>query len=378
MSRKESLALSTLILLSILLAFAGGYLARELVAREAAELPLLEAAHRILIEHAYDPLPDGPQLEYGMIRGMVSAYGDPFTIFSEPVQHELQSDSLQGSFGGIGVSFERDAEQRVRLYPFPDGPAAGEGLRDGDILLLVDDLVIGAETPPETITAAIRGPSGSEVRITVLREPENEERVFEIQRMDVPLPSVTWRLSPDDGRIGLIEVNVIADSTPGEIERAAADLAEQGAEFYVLDLRGNGGGLLQAGVDCARLFLADGVVIQQQFKGEAVQTHAVERSGPLADLPLAVWVDHGTASAAEICAGALQSNGRAPLIGAPTFGKDVIQLVFELDDGSSIQVTAAKWWFPGFEFPNGMDGLFPNVSADEDADYIAETIPLLD
>jgi carboxyl-terminal processing protease len=309
---------------------------------------------------------------------MIEAYGDPFTSFSEPAQHELQSDSLQGSFGGIGVSFELDTEGRVRLYPFPDGPAAGAGMEDGDILLRVDDLAIEPEVPVDTITAAIRGPEGTEVRIVVLREPGDAELEFEIERMQVPLPSVTWRLAPEDARIGLIEVNVVAESTPGEIERAAEDLEAQGAEFYVLDLRDNGGGLLQAGIDCARLFLTDGVVIQQQFKGEPVLTHEVERPGSLAGLPLVVWVNHSTASAAEICAGALQAHGRAPLIGSPTFGKDAIQLVFELEDGSSIQVTAAKWWFPKLAFPNGENGLQPDLPVSENDGYIAETVRLFE
>ena len=378
MSRKETLALSILIILSILLAFAGGYLTHDLVAGEAAELPLLEQAYGILIENAYDPIPGNPALEYGMIRGMVAAYGDPFTTFSEPAQHELQSDSLEGRFGGIGVSFERASDGFVRLYPFPDGPAAAAGIEDGDILQMVDELTIEPDTPVEAITAAIRGPEGTEVRITAIREMGGAELVFEIERMETPLPSVTWRISPEDARIGLIEVNIVAESTPDEIERAAGELDELGAQFFVLDLRDNGGGLLQAGIDCARLFLTDGVVIQQQFKGEPVLTHEVERPGSLAGLPLVVWVNHSTASAAEICAGALQAHGRAPLIGSPTFGKDAIQLVFELEDGSSIQVTAAKWWFPKLAFPNGENGLQPDLPVSENDGYIAETVRLFE
>jgi carboxyl-terminal processing protease len=159
-----------------------------------------------------------------------------------------------------------------------------------------------------------------------------------------------------------MRVNVIAASTPKEIKDAVADLQSRGATHFVLDLRGNGGGLLVEGVDIARLFLSEGVVIQQQYKGKDVQTYEVEKAGSLKDIPLAVFVDGNTASAAEIISGALQNQQRAPLIGTPTYGKDSVQLVFELQDQSSLHVTSAKWWIPGLEPPVGEGGLQPNIA----------------
>ncbi len=372
MNKKENLVYSLLAITAVVFAFAAGYLTNDLVARAQAPFPLLSLAHEILSTRGITPLPADPALEYGMIRGMIEAYADPFTSFSEPAQHELQTNNLEGTFGGIGIRLERDPDGHAILYPFPDGPAARAGLLDGDRLISVDGLAITGEISFDEITAAIRGPEGAAVNIEAARAPGFVPFEVSIRREAVALPSVTWHLAAGEPRIGIVEVNLIADTTPEEIERAVADLQEQGAGYFVLDLRHNGGGLLDAGVEAARLFLHDGVVIEQQYRGEEITSFEVEAPGTLADLPLVVWVDGGTASAAEIIAGAIQSHGRAPLIGSQTFGKDVIQLVFELADKSSIQITAARWWLPGHDFPNGEGGLLADVVVEGDTGVFLE------
>lgn len=374
MSKKETLLFSILMFAAVILAFATGYLYEDLTGHKTATFPLLTQAEEILRSHAYNPIPDDPALEYGMIRGMIEAYGDPFTSFYEPVQHELQTNELQGAFGGIGATVERDPEGNVRLYPFPDGPADKAGVLPEDILTKVDELEITSEMSYGEITAAVRGKVGTDVRINIFRESDEEHLDFKIEREEVPLPSVTWRLGPGAPEIGLIEVNLMAESTVDEIENAAKALSEMGASYFVLDLRDNRGGLLHAGIECARLFLKEGEVMQQQYRGKDIVTYDVEKPGALSDLPLAVWVNQNTASAAEICAGALQMHGFI-LFGTHTFGKDAIQLVFELDDGSSVQITAAKWWFPDLEFPNNGVGLLPDVSVDGSTnDFITVTL----
>ena len=180
------------------------------------------------------------------------------------------------------------------------------------------------------------------------------------------LPSTTWNLAPQDLRIGIIRVSVISATSADEVSKAAADLKQRGATYFILDLRNNGGGLLDGGIDVARSFLKSGMVIRQQYRGEAVRDYSVDKPGPLAELPLVVWVNQNTASAAEIIAGALQAQKRAQLVGTQTYGKDSIQLVFNLQDGSSLYVTAAHWWIPGFE--NGLEGhgLQPDRSVKDD------------
>jgi carboxyl-terminal processing protease len=210
----------------------------------------------------------------------------------------------------------------------------------------------------------VRGPVNQRVRITVQRPPDYREYQFELRRAEIPLPSVTWHIDSQEARLGVIEVNVIAASTPGEVLKAAQDLQSRGATALVLDLRDNFGGLLTAGVDTARLFLSQGTVIEQQYKGKAVETYRVEKPGPLSDVPLAILINQHTASAAEIIAGALQAQGRARLVGSRSFGKDTIQLVFNLQDESSLHVTSAKWWVPDLAAPLGGSGLQPDVMVD--------------
>jgi carboxyl-terminal processing protease len=226
----------------------------------------------------------------------------------------------------------------------------------------VDELEITPDMPIDDIVAAVRGPEGKNVTLVIARPPEFTEMEFRVKRANIPLPSVTWYLDPNESRLGILRVNVIAASTPDEIENAVEDLQSRRATHFALDLRSNGGGLLTEGVDIARLFLREGVIIEQQSKGEDAESYKVKKPGSLAEIPLVVLVDENTASAAEIIAGALQAQGRAPLIGTKTFGKDSIQLVFELEDKSSMYITSAKWWIPDLEPPVGEGGLQPDIA----------------
>jgi carboxyl-terminal processing protease len=227
----------------------------------------------------------------------------------------------------------------------------------------------------------VRGPVGKTVALRLSRPPDYSTVEVTILRKEIAQPSVTWHLEPSQPKVGVVEINIIAASTPGEIEKAVADLQERGATHFILDLRDNGGGLLSAGVDTASLFLEEGVVMQQQYRGKDVETFRVQRPGTLSGIPLAVLVNQNTASAAEIIAGALQAHGRAMLVGTPTFGKDSIQLIFELQDGSSMHVTAAKWWIPGLEKPEDVAGLQPDRLVEGDnpqgEDYIQYAIQAL-
>lgn len=355
------------IILFATVGFAAGYTVKSLTGDGLAAMTILSQVYNILDSHGWKTLPEAPALEYGMIRGMLQAYDDPYTIFVEPVEHELQSDTLQGSFGGIGVRLGRDADGNHVLFPFPGSPAEQAGIIEGDRLLAVAGIIVTPETPLETIQAALRGPVGEWVQVEISRPPDFSKQDIKIKRSEIPLPSVTWHIDPDQPKLGVIEVNVIASSTPDEVKSAVADMAERGADMFVLDLRDNYGGLLTAGVDTARLFLSEGEILQQQYRDQDIETFRVEKPGALVDIPLAVLVNQNTASAAEIIAGSLQANKRAELIGMPTYGKDSIQLVFDLSDGSSLHVTAAQWWIPGLDQPLS-NGLQPDVLVESSSD----------
>jgi len=354
--------LFTLLLIFILVAsFSAGYLVHQKTTSDASNLPVLAQAYSLLRDNSLNPIPESPALEYGMIRGMLEAYGDPYSVFVEPNLHELESNRLEGKFGGIGVRLGRDSENNHVLYPFPDSPASNAGLQEGDRLVSVDQLVVNKDTPPENIQAALRGAIGQSVEVVIGREPDFSPLEYKIKRGEISLPSVTWHLDAAESRLGVIEVNLIAASTPQETEKAVSDLRNRGAVAYVLDLRDNSGGLLNAGVDTARLFLKEGAILQQQFRGKDIETYQVEKPGALSDIPLAVLINENTASASEIIAGALQQNQRAKLIGAPSYGKDTIQLIFDLKDGSSLHITAARWWVPGMKEFFGEHGLQPDI-----------------
>ncbi len=350
--------------------FIAGYLVHELQG-ETQNFSILQEAYNILIQHGLNDPPAAPALEYGMIRGMLQAYNDPHTVFIEPIQHELDKNALEGRFGGIGIQLGRDADGYWVLFPIPDSPAIQAGIQEGDRLLAVEEKPIAPETSAEFLQSAIRGPEGTWVNLTIGRPPNYLPQELKIKRAEIPLPSVTWHLEPSEPRLGVIDINLIAATTAEEIQKAVQDLQERGATHFALDLRNNPGGLLTAGVDIASLFLTEGIVIQQQYRGREAETYRVETPGPLVDIPLAVLIDHGSASAAEIAAGALQSHQRALLIGTPSFGKDSIQLVFELSDASSLHVTAARWWVPGLEPPLGGTGLQPDILVEPASDAAA-------
>jgi len=350
-----------LFLLSIVLAFVSGFLTYSRIHGTTADLNILAQARNVLENHAYYDLPPISELEYGMIRGMLEAYDDPYTRFVEPNQHELDSDTLEGSYDGIGATIDHDSGGYPILHPFPDGPATLVGILDGDRILFIDELTVTQETDLDEMVVALRGPEGEAVVLTISRPPTHNPLTFSILRESIPLPSVTWYLAPNNAEVGVIKINIIAASTQDEIQNAVTSLQQQGALYYLLDLRGNGGGLVDAGINIARLFLADGDVLEEQYRGEEIQTYRVTQIGPLAAIPLVILVDEHTASAAEIVAGALQAHERATMIGQTTFGKDSVQLVFNLEDNSSIHVTAAKWWIPGLGNSIEEHGLQPDI-----------------
>lgn len=359
-----------LLLVTVAAAFGVGYLVRDQYGPSSGELRVLRQAYDLLQTNGYNPLPEPPRLEYGMIQGMVQAYGDPYTHFSEPVQHQLTTQTLEGKFGGIGATLHRDAQNNPFLVPIADSPAAQAGLQEGDLLVQVDDMPVDASTTNDQIIARLRGEVGSTVTVAVTRPPDETRLVFKIKRVEIALPSVTSFIEPTEKRLGVVKVNVIAATTSAEIIKAITDLQGRGATHVALDLRSNGGGFLESGVDIARLFLQSGTVIEQQYKGQEVKSYPVEKPGQFADIPLVVLVNQNTASAAEIISGALQAQKRALLIGTHTYGKDTIQLVFELQDKSSLSVTAAHWWVPGIAKFGGV-GLQPDIAL-ENADPLPD------
>lgn len=330
-------------------AFIGGYLYHAHVSRSPADAvayALVEEADALVANHYLYDLPDDEARIHGAISGLLSTLGDPYTYFVEPRTAEVDQSNLAGRFGGIGAELALDEQGRVvitRVYP--GNPAAEAGVQDGDILLAVDDLDLESQPPDMTrVVAALRGEVGDPVRLRLLRGDEVLE--FEIVRAEVLIPSVFWRTLEEDSRVGYIQITRFTDRTPDELQDALRELGGGASRAYVLDLRDNGGGLVDSAVRSVGEFVNGGVVLYEIRRGESERVFNASRGGLALDEPLAVLVNGGTASAAEIAAGALQDRGRAILIGERTYGKGSVQLILSMSDGSSLHVTSAEWYTP--------------------------------
>ena len=271
-----------------------------------------------------------------------------------------ERDSLRGNFGGIGATISRLETGEVVLEPIPGNPAEDAGIRSGDILLAVDGVEITAEMTPGAIAEMVRGEKGTDVTLTILHPDETEPVEITITRDDILIPSVAYRLLDDEPTIGYIWLTRFSGESNGEIEAAIKELQAQGATQLILDLRGNGGGLLDAAINIADQFLEDGDIMHQESALDGTKTFSASDGAVAGDMPVVILIDGGTASASEILAGALQDRGRALLIGQQSFGKGSVQLVYDLSDGSSVHVTSARWFTPN---RNAIDqqGLTPDI-----------------
>jgi carboxyl-terminal processing protease len=272
----------------------------------------------------------------------------------------LERAELDGQHGGIGAGIYRDEANQVHLKPLIDSPAERAGILETDVLIKVDEVEVQPEMSLDEIRAEIIGEVGTEVSLTFFREGQAEDVIIVIKREVIETPSVEWRILEEDQRIGYIKVRLFSNRTNKELQRALDELKAEGASAYLVDLRGNGGGLLDAAVDVASQFLRDGLVLKEDRRGEDPKIYEVRKGGKLLDQPLAVLVDAGTASASEIVAGAIQDHQRAPLIGERTYGKGSVQLVYDLPDASSLHVTVAKWFTPNNSSIDGA-GLTPDI-----------------
>ena len=370
--RLRNVFATVLLILLAASAFVAGYFTNDFVEMRRGEVTMQTAgsdefglfweAWGRVNDNFLGELPTSKELTYGAIQGSIALLGDPYTFFVEPVERELERQSLQGTFGGVGATLSRPEEGGpIFLEPIPDNPAAEAGILSGDELLAVDGEPVTPEMTVQEVAERVRGEKGSIVVLTVIHPEETESVDIEVERGDILIPSVTYRLLRENTQVGYIRLSRFSGESANEIETAVLDLQSQGATQLVLDLRGNGGGLLDAAVAVADHFLVDGPILYQQSRGEDERVYEASAETLAPDIPIMVLVDSGTASSAEILAGALQDRGRALLVGStPTFGKGSVQLVYDLSDGSSVHVTASRWFTPD-RHQLDQQGLQPNV-----------------
>lgn len=369
----RSIILIVLVLLLAAVSFTAGYLAKGVVSTHAVsaseEFDLLGEAWRWVETSYLGEIPPRNRVTYGAIRGAIGELGDPYTVFIEPPARDEERDSLRGSFGGIGANISRNEAGEVVLEPIEGNPAEMAGIQTGDILIAVDGALVGPDMTVAEIADLIQGEKGTKVVLTV-RHLGTQDRVdIEVIRDDILIPSVSYRLLEDPGEIGYIQLTRFSGESGNEVGEAIETLRKDGATKLILDLRHNGGGLLDAAVDVADHFLDGGPVLIQTSKGEGERLYEADSGATAGQLPLVVLVDGGTASSSEIVAGALQDRGRAILVGSKTFGKGSVQLVYDLSDGSSVHVTASRWFTPS-RHQIDEQGLVPDVEVEHDQDAV--------
>ncbi|YAG13303.1 carboxyl-terminal processing protease CtpA [Nostoc sp. DSM 114161] len=292
------------------------------------------------------PLSDS-NAAYTAIQTMLKSLDDPFTRFLDPEQYRSLQVNTSGELTGVGLQIALNAEtgKLEVVAPITGSPAEKAGIRPRDRILKIEGIPTENLTLDEAATK-MRGPSGSLVTLLIERdgEPETEIRLTRDRITLNPVVS-ELRVSGQGTPIGYLRLAQFNANASTELANAISSLEKKGAAAYILDLRNNPGGLLQAGIEIARLWLDSGTIVYTANR-QGIQG-SFEAYGPaLTDDPLVILVNQGTASASEILAGALQDNGRAQLVGETTFGKGLIQSLFELSDGSGLAVTIAKYETP--------------------------------
>jgi carboxyl-terminal processing protease len=303
------------------------------------------------------------ELDYAAAQGMTEKLADDYTVFLEPLLGEPLREELAGEYEGIGVWIEQPGGEFTITAPIPGSPAAAADLRPGDVILAADGTAL-TDLESDAAMSLIRGPAGTSVQLTIRREGAAEPFDVTVTREPIVIPAVVYE-TVADGKVGHITVTIFGDNTTGELDAALAQARQDGVEGLVLDLRGNGGGWVTSAQEMIGRFVPEdaGPALYQDLdledNGDLISEPIFGGGETVYDIPLAVLIDGGTASAAEIVAGAIRGYDRGSLVGAHTFGKGLVQRVHDFDDGSSARITFARWLTPD-EIPIPETGLAPD------------------
>jgi carboxyl-terminal processing protease len=326
---------------------------------------LTAEASGLIEDNYFRPVEDGELTDAslrGMVRGLRRRYRDRFSEYFSAEGLARFNEGISGRFSGIGLSVSR-VERGLRVgRVFPRSPAERAGIEAGDTIVSVNGESIAGE-PSEVATAKIKGPEGTEVTIGVLRPSAGRARQVRLVRAEVALPIVTSRIEEVDGRkLGYVRMAAFSEGSHGLLRQAVRRVGRRGAEGVVLDLRANGGGLLQEAVLAASVFLPeDETVVSTRSRTQGGRMYRTV-GGNLPSRPVVVLVDRNTASAAEILAAALADNNAAKVVGTRTFGKGVFQQEVGLSNGGALKLTIGEYFTPGGINLAG-EGIAPDVEA---------------
>ncbi|MEL6552013.1 MAG: S41 family peptidase [Cyanobacteria bacterium J06621_11] len=281
---------------------------------------------------------------YSELRRMLRRLEDPYTRFLNPAQYAALTEQTSGEVTGVGIRLQTTDDGLIVGSILDRSPAQRSGLEPGDEILIIDGRAT-RNLSIENASALIRGESGSQLSLTLRRKDGSEETII-LTREVVSVPTVSYELQREsDVAVGYIRLDEFSAHAAEQMRDAIDRLTEEGAEAFVLDLRGNPGGLLQASIDISRMWLPRGSIVRTVDRDGHSDEITANRTA-VTDLPMAVLVNGQSASSSEIVTGALGDNGRAVVVGNPTFGKALVQSLHGLSDGSGIAVTVAHYYTP--------------------------------
>jgi carboxyl-terminal processing protease len=306
---------------------------------------------------------DEDELNQASYRGMVRRLDDRFSHYFTPEEAKLFNQAVQGSFEGVGMTVQEHKKGLLVASVFEGSPAKEAGIRKDDVITHVNGDAIAGD-PTDISTAKIKGKPGTSVRLTLLEGGKpDRKRTVEVERASIQVPVVQGRIREREGRkIAHVRLLGFNSGSHGELREEIDALLDKGAEGLVLDLRGNGGGLLREAVLVSSIFIEDGTIVTTKGRRRPEREFEAEGDAISDDVPVVVLVDRGSASASEIVTGALRDAKRATVIGERTFGKGVFQEVATLSNGGALDLTVGSYYLPSGE--NISDkGIGPQVKA---------------
>jgi carboxyl-terminal processing protease len=322
---------------------------------------------------------------YGAISGMVNSLGDAYTTFFPPPEAQRFLEEVSGQFEGIGIEIGIKKGQVQVISPLEGTQAKRAGLRAGDIIIKVDDKII-ADLAIEEVIKLIKGPKGTEVKLTMARDGWTENKDFKIKRDVIKIPSLKWELISENGEseqnknIAYIKIFQFSEKASLDFSKAANEILRSGAEKIVLDLRDNPGGYLEVAQEIAGWFLERGQIVTSEDFNKKKETiyFKAEGNSRLLNYPVVIIINQGTASASEILAAALRDNKGVKITGTTSFGKGSVQELEYLAKKSSLKITVANWLTPKGSQINSV-GLEPDVKVEmTENDYEAQKDPQLE
>jgi carboxyl-terminal processing protease len=332
---------------------------------ENSSTPLVNTVLDTISQDYYRRVSRNQLINKGLV-AMVAGLNDPYSHYYSPSAYQAFLNQSNPHFGGIGVDVVQDPRGLRIIDVFPGQPAARAGLEHNDVIVEVDNRSLTGRSAGFA-SKLIRGPAGTKVRITVLRG--RRRRSFTITRADVTVPVATGHIITYHGlKLGYLRLTAFTSGSGDQLRGDVRSVLKQGARGLILDLRENGGGLLNEAVNVASIFIADGTIVTTRGRSQPTQVYVAQHNALAPNLPMVVLVDRDTASSAEIVTGALKDHGRAVVVGTRTYGKGVFQEIVPMPGGGALDITVGEYFTPNGQNLGGGGvregrGIKPNVYA---------------